>query len=48
MDRSQSPEIFRQDRGDQALSNPALALQQDVAPLPLPLVFVIRVFLPMH
>src|SRR5258708_2863692 len=48
MDRSQSPEIFRLDRGDQALPNPALALQQDVAPLPLPLVFVIRVFLPMH
>src|SRR6266852_6634638 len=30
MDTSQSPEILRQDRGDQALSNPALALQQDV------------------
>src|SRR5258708_12749502 len=30
MDTSKSPEIFRQDRRDQALSNPALALQQDM------------------
>jgi len=27
MDTSQFPEILRQDHGDQALSNPALALQ---------------------